>query len=98
MRYPLTVFYDASCPLCVNEMQALEVLGGRGRLRPLWRALYPLVAANRRLLSRLGASRLMRRLIPKRRPAGCARCARAPASPPAQKEKRRNEAPSFPPF
>jgi predicted DCC family thiol-disulfide oxidoreductase YuxK len=23
IRYPLTVFYDASCPMCANEMQAL---------------------------------------------------------------------------
>jgi predicted DCC family thiol-disulfide oxidoreductase YuxK len=28
IRYPLTVFYDASCPMCANEMQALK---GRDR-------------------------------------------------------------------
>jgi predicted DCC family thiol-disulfide oxidoreductase YuxK len=24
IRYPLTVFYDASCPMCANEMHALK--------------------------------------------------------------------------
>jgi predicted DCC family thiol-disulfide oxidoreductase YuxK len=24
VRYPLTVFYDASCPMCAGEMQALK--------------------------------------------------------------------------
>lgn len=32
MRYPLTIFYDASCPMCVNEMHALKALDGGGRL------------------------------------------------------------------
>jgi len=132
MRYPLTIFYDASCPMCANEMHALKALDGGGRLelvdcsapdfdegvlgredltraalmarihardadgrwlaaidvyeatyravgletpariwghrllKPLWSALYPIVADNRQLLSRLGASRLMQWLIPKR--------------------------------
>ena len=26
IRYPLTVFYDASCPMCAGEMQALKNL------------------------------------------------------------------------
>lgn len=26
IRYPLTVFYDASCPMCAGEMQALKSL------------------------------------------------------------------------
>ncbi|MGQ0547506.1 MAG: thiol-disulfide oxidoreductase DCC family protein [Betaproteobacteria bacterium] len=119
IRYPLTIFYDASCPLCASEMHALKardragklelvdcaapdfdesVLSGlpirrsdlmtlihardahgrwlrgvdvlaaaygavgleasariwaNGCLRPLWRRLYPLVARNRQVLSRL---------------------------------------------
>lgn len=32
VRYPLTVFYDASCPLCASEMQALKALDAEGRL------------------------------------------------------------------
>ena len=31
--YPLTVFYDASCPLCAAEMQALQKLDELGRMR-----------------------------------------------------------------
>ena len=30
---PLTVYYDASCPLCVTEMHALRELDWRGRLK-----------------------------------------------------------------
>lgn len=30
--YPLTVFYDASCPLCATEMNALHKRDARGRL------------------------------------------------------------------
>ena len=30
--YPLTVFYDASCPLCATEMQALQKRDNLGRL------------------------------------------------------------------
>lgn len=32
LRYPLTVFYDASCPLCVREMAALRTRDRHGRL------------------------------------------------------------------
>lgn len=32
VRYPLTVFYDASCPLCVREMEALRSRDQHGRL------------------------------------------------------------------
>ena len=31
-RYPLTVFYDASCPLCASEMHALKELDAQARL------------------------------------------------------------------
>jgi len=31
-RYPLTVFYDASCPMCASEMHALRDLDRHGRL------------------------------------------------------------------
>jgi predicted DCC family thiol-disulfide oxidoreductase YuxK len=31
-RYPLTVFYDASCPLCATEMHALRDLDAAARL------------------------------------------------------------------
>ena len=30
--YPLTVFYDASCPLCATEMHALRGLDRHGRI------------------------------------------------------------------
>jgi len=33
LRYPLTVFYDASCPLCANEMHALKALDAAGRVQ-----------------------------------------------------------------
>ena len=132
MRYPLTIYYDASCALCANEIRALKALDGDDRLalvdcsapdfdpsalgredltraalmrqvhardaagrwlaavdvyeaayravglemaarmwghrllKPLWSALYPIVANNRQLLSRLGVSRLMQWFIPKR--------------------------------
>lgn len=33
VHYPLTVFYDASCPLCATEMQALKSRDAQGRLR-----------------------------------------------------------------
>jgi predicted DCC family thiol-disulfide oxidoreductase YuxK len=32
-HYPLTVFYDASCPMCAAEMHALKSSDARGRLR-----------------------------------------------------------------
>lgn len=32
IRYPLTVFYDASCPLCAGEMHALKKRDRDGRL------------------------------------------------------------------
>jgi predicted DCC family thiol-disulfide oxidoreductase YuxK len=32
LRYPLTVFYDASCPLCATEMHALRDLDVEGRI------------------------------------------------------------------
>ena len=129
LRYPLTVFYDASCPLCATEMLALKerdrearldlvdcsapdfddtVLAGTGisradlmarihardahgrwlvaldafeatyraagveraarlwgarGMRPVLDPLYCWVARRRQLLSRLGAGRLVRRLI-----------------------------------
>jgi predicted DCC family thiol-disulfide oxidoreductase YuxK len=129
VRYPLTVFYDASCPLCATEMHALRELDpegrielvdcsasdfdesvlagmpitradlmqrihardargrwrvgldafeavyraagleraarlwGNGRWRPLFDRLYPWIARNRQLLSRLGLHRIVGRLI-----------------------------------
>lgn len=30
--YPLTVFYDASCPMCASEMRALKELDVHGRI------------------------------------------------------------------
>lgn len=32
IRYPLTVFYDASCPLCATEMHGLHKLDAAGRI------------------------------------------------------------------
>ena len=32
VRYPLTIFYDASCPLCASEMQALKARDRDDRL------------------------------------------------------------------
>jgi len=32
LRYPLTVFYDASCPLCASEMHALHDLDAANRI------------------------------------------------------------------
>jgi predicted DCC family thiol-disulfide oxidoreductase YuxK len=32
IRYPLTVFYDASCPMCASEMHALKERDRDGRL------------------------------------------------------------------
>lgn len=32
VRYPLTVFYDASCPMCAGEMLALKELDREARL------------------------------------------------------------------
>ena len=32
IRYPLTVFYDASCPMCASEMHALRDLDAAGRI------------------------------------------------------------------
>jgi len=31
-RFPLTIFYDASCPLCAGEMHALKRRDAHGRL------------------------------------------------------------------
>ena len=31
--YPLTVYYDASCPMCASEVHALRDLAGSGRLK-----------------------------------------------------------------
>jgi predicted DCC family thiol-disulfide oxidoreductase YuxK len=124
VSFPLTIYYDASCPLCASEMHALKTadtggnlilidcscpafddrspiycgitresmlrlihardasgrwlrgvevfeaaydaagftalarLWGHPRLRPLWEKLYPWVARNRYLLSRLGTPRI----------------------------------------
>ena len=33
LRYPLTVFYDRSCPMCATEMHALRELDRHGRLQ-----------------------------------------------------------------
>ena len=33
IRYPLTVFYDASCPLCAGEMRALKSRDQDGKLQ-----------------------------------------------------------------
>lgn len=142
LRYPFTIFYDASCPMCAGEMHALKArdAGGRlrlvdcsapdfddtvlagtciqhrdlmalihgrdahgrwlvgvdvfevayaaaglawisgvwgdPRLRPLLSRVYPWIARNRRLLSRLGVDKLMRLLLPVpcRRHDGCAVC------------------------
>jgi predicted DCC family thiol-disulfide oxidoreductase YuxK len=32
IRYPLTVFYDASCPMCASEMHALKARDVNGEL------------------------------------------------------------------
>ena len=32
IRYPLTVFYDASCPMCAGEMRLLQQRDREGRL------------------------------------------------------------------
>src|SRR5262245_45768749 len=32
IRYPLTVFYDASCPMCASEMHAIKELDTKGRI------------------------------------------------------------------
>src|SRR5688572_17649678 len=32
IRYPLTVFYDVSCPMCASEMHALRDLDAAGRI------------------------------------------------------------------
>ena len=131
VEYPLTVFYDASCPMCASEMHALRDLDACGRIvlvdcsRPDFRGdglkehgitrealmrlihardangrwligidcfeavyraagleraarvwgsprlrraldrIYPWIARNRQLLSRLGINALIRRVIPK---------------------------------
>ena len=118
VHYPMTIFYDASCPLCVREVTVLKrydyadqihlvdcsptdfatvegheraammrlihsrdavgqwlvgapvfaaayrasgfasiaSLWGSARLQPMWRVVYPWIADNRRLLSKLGAT------------------------------------------
>lgn len=33
VRYPLTVYYDASCPMCESQMQALKSRDTHDRLR-----------------------------------------------------------------
>ena len=33
VHYPLTVFYDASCPMCASEIQALKSRDAHDRLR-----------------------------------------------------------------
>lgn len=129
VQYPLTVFYDASCPMCASEMHALKardsesrlalvdcsapqfdedaLLGdgirrrdlmqllhardahgrwfvgvevfelaygaagltalsrfwGSARLRPWLLRIYPWVARNRQIISRLGFDRLVRLLL-----------------------------------
>ena len=131
IAYPLTVYYDASCPLCATEMHALRdrdpsgnlglvdcsaadfddsgllasgvnreklmtlihardaygrwlvgpdcfaavygavglksaaAVWGSPRLQPIWKSLYPWVARNRQRLSRLGAHRLLARILPR---------------------------------
>jgi predicted DCC family thiol-disulfide oxidoreductase YuxK len=35
IRYPLTVFYDASCPMCASEMLALKKLDREARVELL---------------------------------------------------------------
>jgi predicted DCC family thiol-disulfide oxidoreductase YuxK len=32
VQYPLTVFYDASCPMCAGEMEAIKKLDADGRI------------------------------------------------------------------
>jgi predicted DCC family thiol-disulfide oxidoreductase YuxK len=32
VRYPLTIFYDNSCPMCASEMHALKARAGAGQL------------------------------------------------------------------
>jgi len=32
VQYPLTVFYDASCPMCASEMHAIKALDAQGRI------------------------------------------------------------------
>lgn len=32
VRYPLTIFYDASCPMCATEMRGLKARDVHGRL------------------------------------------------------------------
>lgn len=32
VRFPLTIFYDASCPMCAGEMHALKRRDAHGRL------------------------------------------------------------------
>ena len=118
VQYPMTIFYDASCPLCLREVSLLKrydptdqirltdcspidfapvdgygrdammrlihardaagqwlvgapvfaaayraagfasvaSLWGSARLQPFWRVVYPWIAANRMVLSRLGAT------------------------------------------
>lgn len=138
VKFPLTIYYDASCPLCANEMHALQTadtsgklilvdcscptfddrrfascgitresmlakihacdaegrwlkgvdvfetaydaagfavlarLWGHRRLRPWWEMLYPWIARNRYVLSRLGLPHLFRLLLknPRRRTTG----------------------------
>ena len=32
LRFPLTIYYDAACPLCANEMHALKAADDAGKL------------------------------------------------------------------
>jgi len=141
LRYPLTVYYDASCPLCTAELETLKARDEDGLLhlvdcskgvvafedvtqeqmmarihardatgrwlrgmdvfaavyraaglwtfarlyasrwlRPLFDRLYPWIADNRQMLSRLGLSRLFRLFAPGA--PSCTACVRPPDSPP----------------
>ena len=142
--YPLTIFYDQSCPLCTREVALLREFDANGSLRfvdcspaefvgleghsraammqfihardaagrwlvgapvfaaaygvcdlrlfaklwgarwlqPMWRVAYPLIANNRRILSRLGGLSLLDHFVRwEARRAARRRCAINPPSP-----------------